>query len=142
MAEEHRPEARIPVNTVVRPLSTFARRPAFAALIVWLVVFAIHAAVGLSFSRVPDQRVGILLDAGVTAAVIAALVSLILAVSRRANREREFKAAEINHQVRNALELIVNAEYRAEGTNRRGLIMESVARIERTLRTLLPLSRP
>jgi len=130
------------MNTVVRRLTRFARRPAFAALIAWLVVFAIHAAVGLSFSRVPGQRVAILFDAGVTATVIAVLVSLILTVSCRANKERELKAAEINHQVRNALELIVNAEYRAEGTNRRGLIMDSVARIERTLRTLFPLSRP
>ena len=112
------------------------------ALTAWFIVFAIHAAVGLSFSGVPGHRIAILFDAGLTAAVIAALVSLTLTVSRRAHRERESKTAEVNHQVRNALQLIVNAEYGVEGANRRGLIMESVARIDRTLRTLFPPSCP
>lgn len=139
MTEAHRPEARSKVSTVVRHLTL---GPAPAALIAWVVVFAIHAVVGLSFSQVPGHRIAILFDAGLTAAVIAVLVSLILTVSRRAHRQQESSTAEVNHQVRNALQLIVNAEYRAEGTNRRGLIMESVARIDRTLRTLFPLSRP
>jgi hypothetical protein len=130
------------VSTVLRHLTTLALRPAPAVLIAWVVVFAIHAAVGLSFSKVPGHGIVILFDAGLTAAAIAVLVSLILTVSRHAHRQQESNAAEVNHQIRNALQLIVNAEYRAEDTNRRGLIMESVARIDRTLRTLFPLHRP
>ncbi len=142
MAEAHCPEARSTLKTVVRHLTTFARGPAPAALAAWVVVFAIHAALGFSFSKGRAHRIAILFDAGVTAAVIAVLVSLILTVSRRAYRQRESNTAEVNHQVRNALQLIVNAESSAEGTNRRGLVMESVARIDRTLRKLFPPSRP
>jgi hypothetical protein len=74
--------------------------------------------------------------------VIAALVWLILAAFSGARRQHESNTAEINHQVRNALQLMVDAGYRTEGTSRRSSSLESVTRIDRTLRTPFPPSRP
>ena len=137
MAEAHHPEVN-KLGTAARHFSLSTIPPLATALFAWMIVFIFHAAAGLWYAKDRGHRLAILFDAAATGAVIAALTWLGLTAFRRVRRQNECNTAEVNHQVRNALELIIDAEYRAEGAARRSLIVESVSRIDRTLRKLLP----
>jgi hypothetical protein len=60
---------------------------------------------------------------------------------RRKVREDIHKIGELNHEVRNALEVIVGSQYGAD-SDRARLVLQSVDRIDVTLRELFPLPPP
>jgi hypothetical protein len=78
--------------------------------------------------------------------LLGLMASVFLAVIAIAARERHYKVendlrriAEINHQVRNALQVIVYGEYSAESAQHRPAVLAGVAKIEAALKELFPL---
>jgi hypothetical protein len=82
----------------------------------------------------------VILDSIVVAAIVATLVSMVLAEARARRKSllRHLRnVAELNHQVRNALQTIVYSNYLAP-PQQAAAVLESVNRIDRTLRELFP----
>lgn len=78
-------------------------------------------------------------DAVITGALAALLVSFALiamAIRRRYVRQQIEVVSNLNHELRNALEVILGSEYLPK-SNQAEAILESVNRIERTLVRLL-----
>lgn len=78
--------------------------------------------------------------------ILGILASFFVAVIAAAARERHYKVkddlrriAEINHQVRNALQVIVYGEYSPESAQHRPAVLAGVAKIEAALKELFPL---
>jgi hypothetical protein len=81
-------------------------------------------------------------DAIITAGLTAALVWLLLMAVRVRYSQQQAQirmAAHLNHHVRNALEVIFHSDY-LRNTDKAAAILESLERIDRTLRILLPAS--
>lgn len=82
-------------------------------------------------------------DAIITAALTAALVWLLLMAVhlRRSQEQQQIRmAADLNHNVRNALEVIFNSGYLRD-IDKGTAILESVERIDRALNILLPAAK-
>ncbi len=90
------------------------------------------------------QSLGGLMDAsivGLAAATVTA-ISLFAARERRKRVLHEVrKIAELNHNVRNALQVIVHSHY-GLADDHTGMVLDSVERIERTLEELFPIGKP
>jgi ABC-type protease/lipase transport system fused ATPase/permease subunit len=82
-------------------------------------------------------------DAVITGGLSATLVWLLL-VAVRARRNQQVEqiqvVADLNHNLRNALEVILSSEYLRQ-SNHATAIRESVERIDTTLSTLLPAAK-
>lgn len=74
---------------------------------------------------------------GCVAATIGALVLVGVRERRKRDIEHLRTVAELNHSVRNALEVIVHSHYLSRNDHTTE-VLESVDRIDRTLRTLFP----
>jgi hypothetical protein len=90
------------------------------------------------------QSVGAFMDAamiGITAA-IAVAIWLFATRERRKQVLREMaKVKELNHNVRNALQVIAHSHY-GSSDDHTDIVLESVDRIERTLKELFPGAEP
>lgn len=78
-------------------------------------------------------------DAIITGILAAAFVWAFLEAERARQREQQRQiqvVADLNHNLRNALEVILAAEYLRQ-TDRAAAILQSVERIDRTLRAIL-----
>lgn len=102
-----------------------------------LIEYAIHES--LSYSKF-GQSMGAILDA----TVVGVATSITVAVWLFAARERRkrvlgemAKVSELNHNVRNALQVIAHSHYGADDPHTY-MVLESVDRIERTLKELFP----
>jgi uncharacterized membrane protein YedE/YeeE len=98
----------------------------------------------LTHLAVASMRPPLQFHAGVDAIVIAfltmALVSVVIAAARARRRQvlKEMAiVAELNHHVRNALQVIRESHYLPEDRQAQA-VMESVDRIDRTLKHLFP----
>ncbi len=79
-------------------------------------------------------------DAIITGALTAALVWLVLMAVRIRQSQQQAQirmVADLNHHVRNALEVIFNSKYLRD-TDKATAILEGVERIDRALNILLP----
>ena len=104
-----------------------------------LMEYLIHLVVTTS-SALPSVQV---LANSVMLGIFAAFFGLLVLT---AARERQHKVrddlrriAELNHQVRNALQVIVYSEYSPNNSQHRAAVLEGVEKIEATLRELFPL---
>lgn len=87
----------------------------------------------------------IYLEAAVAGSVGTLLVSavLVLVLYRRAILQRQLSVvAELNHQVRNALEIIAASTSRIADQKTVATILDAVTRIDVTLRSLFPAATP
>jgi hypothetical protein len=75
--------------------------------------------------------------------VLAALFTLLVLTTAREQhrrmREDIRRIAELNHQVRNALQVIVYGEFSSDSAEHRPAVLEGVEKIETALRELFPL---
>ena len=114
---------------------------AFAGACAGAIEYAIHQA--LRYSSLA-YSLGAVMDAifvGITASVLAT-VWLFAARERRKRVLQDMRTiAELNHNVRNALEVIVHSHYGSDDQHTE-MVLESVERIERTLRELFPTATP
>jgi hypothetical protein len=80
-----------------------------------------------------------------TVGTFAAVAAGALLSATRARRILVLKemerVAELNHEVRNALQVIMHSHY-GEVSDHAAMVLESVQRIEKTLKTLFPSVRP
>jgi hypothetical protein len=82
-----------------------------------------------------------ILDAALMGLATAVIISLLLLAIRERHRRmlREMeRVAELNHTVRNALQVIVHSQYLPQGEQDASAILESVQRIDDSLRDLFP----
>ena len=83
-----------------------------------------------------------LINASVVGSAIG-LVTLLIFLGARERRRRLLedlrKVAELNHQVRNALQVVVYSQFVPQSLEQRQAVMASVERIDKTLRELFPL---
>jgi hypothetical protein len=107
-------------------------------LLVWMV--------GFSFDRLLARdgvtRTDILLTSNALTGIVAGFLFYSLAnierVRRNALRERLRTIAEMNHHIRNSLQVITYATATQKGTESMEMIRNSVERIEWALREVLP----
>ncbi len=90
------------------------------------------------------SRFGQSMDAFMDAVVVGIAAALVVSVWLFAARERRkrvlremAKVSELNHNVRNALQVIAHSHYGVDDTHT-DMVLESVDRIERTLKELFP----
>lgn len=110
----------------------------FVVLLVWIV--------GFSFDRLLARdgvtRTDILLTSNALTGIVAGFLSYSLAnierLRRNAIRERLRTIAEMNHHIRNSLQVITYATATQKNTESMELIRSSVERIEWALREVLP----
>jgi two-component sensor histidine kinase len=87
----------------------------------------------------------IYIEAAVAGAIAALLVGavLVMVLYRRETLRRQLLVvAELNHQVRNALEIIASSTSRIADKKTVVTILDAVMRIDVTLRSLFPVERP
>jgi hypothetical protein len=107
-------------------------------LISSLVEFALH--MGLARGGVTP-----VIDGALDATLVGCFVGLVLWVLLAGIRERRLRVrqhlehiAELNHEVRNALQIIADSQFDAE-TERRDMVLRSVRRIDLVLKRVFPL---
>jgi hypothetical protein len=118
-----------------------------ARLALTVAVFAVTiAAVGFAFDRVLIRegvaRAGVLflsnLLTGLVASALFFQYKLRSEERQRLLRDRVKKLAEMNHHVRNALQVVAFYQYQTPDPEAARLIQESIQRIEWTLQEVLP----
>jgi hypothetical protein len=95
---------------------------------------------GMPDSAVPGEYRSAI-DAAIIAAGAAMFSWVILLgnrTRRRRVREEVARIAELNHEIRNALQVIAHTQHGAE-TEHRDLILQSVSRIDAVLKRLFPM---
>ena len=110
----------------------------FAAALAGCTEFLVHEM--LTRVAVPEV-VHAGMDAFLMGLATALIVSFLLLAIRERHRRmlREMqRVAELNHTVRNALQVIVHSQYLPQGEQDARVILESVQRIDSTLRDLFP----
>jgi len=110
----------------------------FAAALAGCTEFLVHEM--LTHVAVPEV-VHAGMDAVLMGFATAIIISLLLLAIRERHRRmlQEVKrVAELNHTVRNALQVIVHSQYLPQNEQDTGAILESVQRIDDTLRDLFP----
>jgi len=80
--------------------------------------------------------------AGTIAAVLVGSVVALVLYRREVLRRQLQVVAELNHQVRNALEIIASSTTRIADKKTVATILDAVMRIDVTLRSLFPITRP
>lgn len=118
------------------------RERRLVALSAFLTFAGMHFALGLLLEIVaPGMFHKWLVDSLCTAAVGALLVWIILRVSanqRKVIREELRRVAELNHNVRNALQVIAAAQHFEHLDEQHAAVNASVSRIDETLHRLFP----
>ena len=86
------------------------------------------------------------MQAVVYAAIIALAVATIVLLVLLSTRERRRRVlddirriAELNHHIRNALQVVVDSQYVPQSDAQKGAVLASVDRIDQTLRELFPI---
>ena len=112
-----------------------------------VVVFAlVVAVVGFSFDhlliREGVRRAGVLFLSNLLTGVVASALFLEYRLraeeKQRLLRDRLKKIADVNHHVRNALQVVAFYQYQTQDPEAARLIQESIQRIEWTLQEVLP----
>jgi hypothetical protein len=80
--------------------------------------------------------------AGVVAAILVGSVLALVLYRREVLRRQLAVVGELNHQVRNALEIIAASTWRIADQETVATIMDAVTRIDITLRSLFPITHP
>jgi len=115
-------------------------------LLVWCAGALAHLALTVTLVHLGVRMwPAIYIEAAVAGSVGALLVSAVLALVlyRRAILQRQLGVvAELNHQVRNALEIIASSTTRIADRKTVATILEAVTRIDVTLRSLFPTATP
>jgi hypothetical protein len=110
----------------------------FVVLLVWIVGFGFDRLL----ARDGVTRIDILLTSNALTGIVAGFLFYSLAnierLRRNALRERLRTIAEMNHHIRNALQVITYATATQKNTDSMELIRSSVERIEWALREVLP----
>ena len=126
---------------VVRSKSSMATAVIFTTLVFGLFEYSVSRwLIGVNM----DPAVHAGMQAGIVGlgAGIAVLVILQGALQRRQMVADELRrVGELNHYIRNSLELIVLATHTPEEQQRTELILESTYRIDQTLKKLMPPGR-
>ncbi len=132
---------RLRLGTFIVELGDSRPRAVLAAVVMGAAAAAgeylIHES--LRYSKF-GQSMGALMDATTVglAAAVATGVWLFAARERRKQVLREIsKISELNHHVRNALQVIAHSHYGSDDPHT-DMVLESVDRIERTLKELFP----
>jgi hypothetical protein len=136
---------RLRLGTFLIELADSRLRAALAVVVVGacggIIEYAIHQSLryshfGQSFGAVADALIVALATAGMAA------VWMFVARERRKRVLREVRViAELNHNVRNALEVIAHSHYGSNDLHTE-MVMESVDRIEKALAELFPSTEP
>ena len=111
---------------------------AFAAVLAGCTEFLVHEA--LTSISAPEI-IHAALDATLMGFATAIIISLLLLAVRERHRrmlQEMQRVAELNHTVRNALQVIVHSQYLPPDEQDAGAILESVQRIDDSLRDLFP----
>lgn len=104
-----------------------------------LMEYVIHLMVTTSSAAPAVQRLANSAILGFFAAFFALLI-LMAASERHYKVQDELRRiAELNHQIRNALQVIVYGEYSPDGAQHRSSVLAGVEKIEHSLRELFPL---
>jgi len=115
-------------------------------VMVWCVGALAHLALTVALIRLGIQMwPAIYIQSAVAGSIAAVLVGSVLALVlyRRAVLRRQLGVvAELNHQVRNALEIIAASTSRIADKKTVATIMDAVTRIDITLRSLFPVTHP
>lgn len=110
----------------------------FAALLAGCTEFLVHEMLTrLAAPEVVHAALDALLM-GLATAVIVSLLLLALRERHRRMLEEVQRVAELNHTVRNALQVIVHSQYLPQSEQDAAVILESAQRIDSTLRELFP----
>ncbi len=125
-------------------LSDTRTRSLTAVAICFLVFAAIEFVVDHALRT---RRLSPLQDSVLDATIIGMLFSLIFWLLLAGNRERRRRVredlervAELNHEIRNALQVITHTQYANKDFEHRKAILDSVARIDDVLRRALKIS--
>jgi hypothetical protein len=93
----------------------------------------------LSFGVAPELHAAAL---AVFVGVGAGFSALVLLLARRQSRklvqDELYRLAELNHRLRNSLQIIAYAHYASEDVAHRNLMMDAVSSIDTSLRQLIP----
>jgi len=115
-------------------------------LLVWCAGALVHLALTATLIRLGVRMwPAIYIQSAVAGTIGAVLVGSVLALvlyRREVLRRQLGVVAELNHQVRNALEIIAGSTTRIADRKTVATILEAVARIDVTLRSLFPITRP
>jgi two-component sensor histidine kinase len=113
---------------------------------VWCAGALAHLALTFALIRLGVRMwPAIYIEAAVAGSIGALLVGILLVLvlyRREALRRQLLVVAELNHQVRNALEIIASSTSRIGDKKTVVTILEAVTRIDVTLRSLFPMERP
>ena len=119
---------------------------ALLLLAVWCVGALAHLALTVTLVRLGVQMwPAIYIQSAVAGTIGAVLVGSVLALvlyRREVLRRQLGVVAELNHQVRNALEIIAASTSRIADKQTVVTILDAVMRIDVTLRSLFPVTRP
>jgi GAF domain-containing protein len=126
------------VGRITDRTSTIVVTAVCATIVFGCLVFFGHLAL-------VDSAIDPALHAGILAVLVglgAGLATLVLLLARRERRrmlEDELRRlAELNHRVRNNLQVIADAHYTAEDATHRMMIMQAVASMDESLKQLFP----
>jgi len=115
-------------------------------LVVWCAGALAHLTLTIMLVRFGVRMwPAIYIQAAVAGTIAALLVGAVLALVlyRRAILQRQLLVvAELNHQVRNALEIIASSTWRIADKKTVATILDAVMRIDITLRSLFPAASP
>ena len=96
-------------------------------------------------ASVRHARTPALVQAVANALIVGLAVSIIMLLILLSTRERRRrvlddirKIAELNHHIRNALQVVVDSQYLPQSQEQREAVLASVDRIDKTLRELFP----
>ena len=119
---------------------------ALLLLLIWCLGALAHLALTVTLVRFGVRMwPAIYIQAAVAGTIAALLVGSVLALAlyRRAILQRQLRVvAELNHQVRNALEIIASSTWRIADKKTVATILDAVMRIDITLRSLFPAASP
>ena len=112
----------------------------FAAVLATATEFLVHELLtSLSAPEVVHAALDAMLMGLATAVIVSFLLLAIRERHRRMLKEME-RVAELNHSVRNALQVIVHSQYLPRSEQDAKTVLESVQRIDTTLRELFPIT--
>jgi hypothetical protein len=117
------------------------RRLSLTVLFTWCVAFLSHGLFVWTATKTLEHGAALLFDSAVSGIVAATLVwiVLVLAVQRRNRILRDLRiVAELNHNVRNALQILLGTSQTTRDAAQAETICDCVGRIEHTLRSLFP----
>jgi uncharacterized membrane protein YbhN (UPF0104 family) len=112
---------------------------AFCGVAAALLDYISYAAVRQTGTLKSVQFLAAAVVLGLAVAAVALLVLLGIRERRRRLLEDVRKIRELNHHVRNALEVVLYSQYVPPSEEQRRAVLASIERIDRTLRHLFPL---